>query len=332
MRPDLFIIGAPKCGTSSLYEHLAGHPDVYMSPVKEPYYFSPDVNRVAVERFVHPRDEERYLALFAAARDARRAGEASTRYLASSDAPRLIHDFQPEARIVAMFRDPVEVLHALHNERVANGTEDIVDFAAALAADNDRRAGRRLPPGGTARSSVYRDVVRFGTHLERWLRQFGRQQVHFILLDDLAAAPGPTFRRLLEFLDVDPEYQPETFSARNTSHRRRGAVAALLRVTQAGRAARALLPRVIGTNASHRLRRRLKHSPLFRRRNPRPPLPVPLRDELRRELEPEVILLGELIGRDVRALWWGPPAVPATAVEPAATSAEPAPRRVGGLP
>ena len=317
MRPDLFIIGAPKCGTSSLYEHLAGHPEVYMSPVKEPYYFSPDVNRVAVQRFVHPRDEGRYLALFADAGDARRAGEASTRYLASSDAPRLIHDFQPEARIVVMFRDPVELLHALHNERVANGTEDIVDFAAALAADNDRRAGRRLPPGGTAKSSVYRDVVRFGTHLERWLRQFGRHRVHVILLDDLAAAPAATFRRLLEFLDVDPDYRPAFFTVRNASHRRRSAVAALLRVTQARRAARALLPRLIGTNSSHRLRRRLKHSALFRRHNPRSPLPVALRDQLRRELEAEVILLGELIGRDVRALWWGPPAMSAKAAEPA---------------
>src|SRR6187551_2293912 len=146
-RPDLFIIGAPKSGTTSLYEYLEGHPEVFMSPVKEPGYFSGDVNREHRRRFSYPADEAKYLALFADARDEKRLGEASTRYILSPAAAAQVKDFQPDARIVAILRNPVEMIHSLHGELVSTGDEDITDFAEALAADHDRAEGRRLPPG-----------------------------------------------------------------------------------------------------------------------------------------------------------------------------------------
>src|SRR5690349_24105388 len=81
-RPDLFIVGAPKTGTTSMYEYLRGHPEVFMSPVKEPLYFAPDL---AVESAGHDlrygRDQERYLALFDEAITQKRLGEASVRYI-----------------------------------------------------------------------------------------------------------------------------------------------------------------------------------------------------------------------------------------------------------
>ena len=134
-RPDFFIVGAPKAGTTSLYDWLAGHPQLYMSPVKEPMYFCPDVQGGLRRLYAHPADEQRYLELFADARPAQSAGEASTRYLVSRMAPGLVHDFTPDARAIAMLRNPVDLVHALHNERVSLGAEPILRFR--------ERSGRR---------------------------------------------------------------------------------------------------------------------------------------------------------------------------------------------
>ncbi|MEP7158919.1 MAG: sulfotransferase, partial [Chloroflexota bacterium] len=221
-RPNLFIIGAPKTGTTSLYSYLEGHPDVFMSPVKEPMYFCPDVRGGLRRRYEHGEDEADYLDLFMGAGTERYLGEASTRYLASKVAPQLIHEFEPDARIVAMVRNPVDLVHALHNERVSYGTEEITDFDAAIAADSDRMAGRRLRPGSDPLWAAYRNAALLGEQVERWFDTFGLERVHVIVFDDFGADTPGEFRRLLEFLGIDPQYQPATFEVRRSSHRRRG--------------------------------------------------------------------------------------------------------------
>src|SRR5215469_17477012 len=111
-RPSIFIVGAPKCGTTALYTYLKAHPDVFMSPLKEPQFFAEDLlgNRRNVCNW------ESYLALFAAT-GRRRAGEASAVYLGSPSAATKIKHFSPAAQIVIMLRNPVEVMHAEHGER-----------------------------------------------------------------------------------------------------------------------------------------------------------------------------------------------------------------------
>src|SRR4051812_16580249 len=85
-RPNLFIVGAPKAATTSLYDYLSGHPEVFMCPTKEPLYFCPDVRSGRnVNRLEHPRDEARYLEMYADAGNAKRLGEATTRYLVSRE-------------------------------------------------------------------------------------------------------------------------------------------------------------------------------------------------------------------------------------------------------
>ena len=221
--PDLFIIGAPKSGTTSLYEYLKGHPDVFMSVLKEPSYFAPDLAKEDSANFlVYGRDEALYLNLFAEAGDAKRLGEASTRYLYSKEAPALIKAASPDARIVAMLRNPVDMMHSLHAHKVAAATEDL-DFEEALAAEADRHAGKRIPPTSNPMLATYRDRARFGEQLPRWFEIFGRDRVHVIILEDMIRQPEDEFRRLLEFLEVDPDYQPESFAAHNVAHGARSA-------------------------------------------------------------------------------------------------------------
>lgn len=313
-RPNLFIVGAPKSGTTSMYDYLAGHPDVYMSPIKEPGYFAADLQAGFKRRMNWPQDEEAYLALFADAGDEQYLGEASTRYLASHLAPKVVKEFAPDARIVAMFRNPVDLVYALHNERVSHGAEDVTDFEQALALDDERRAGRQLPRGSNALGSVYRDNGLLGAQLARWLEHFDRERVHAIVFDDLARDTPGVFRRLLEFLEIDPAYQPAEFAVVNRSHRSRGGLVKLVMESRVTRFARQrVLPALMGETRAAQLARRVRHSRLNRRPNPRPPMSAQVRSELEQFFAPDIALLGRLIGRDLSGEWLGRPATSADA-------------------
>ncbi len=305
--PDLFIIGAPKSGTTSLYEYLKGHPEVFMSVLKEPCYFARDLAKDDSGNFlVYERDEALYLNLFANAGDGKRLGEASTRYLYSREAPALIHAAQPGARIVAMLRNPVDMIHSLHSHKLAAATEDLADFEQALAAEPDRHAGRRIPPTSNPTLATYRDRARFGEQLPRWFETFGRDSVHVIIFEDMIRQPEEEFRRLLEFLEVDPDFRPETFAAHNTAHGARSLVIRrLLNAKPAQDFVWQLLPRLIGDVRTRGLVRRFRHSWFHRRKIEKAPLTPALRRRLEDEFAPDVASLSKMLGRDLGALWFG---------------------------
>ncbi len=305
-RPNFFIIGAPKSGTTSLYDYLNGHPDVYMSPVKEPFYFSPDVRGGLRRRFNHGEDDDKYLALYEDARDEKRVGEASTRYLMSDVAPRLIREFAPDSLAIAMLRNPVDFVYALHNERFSQGAEDVADFATAMALDEERRAGRSLPPGSNPAGAVYRDNALFGSQLEHWFAEFDPTRIHVIVFDDFARDTPKEFRKVLEFLEIDPSYVPEEFGVSNPSHRLRGGVVrSTLKSRPAQFMAHRALPKLIGQNRTSRIAQRVRQSRINKKPNPRPPMPPELRRQLAQEFAPDVALLSRLIGRDLSAEWLG---------------------------
>src|SRR5882757_7658017 len=139
-KPDFFIVGAPKCGTTALYRCLEAHPEIFVPERKELHHFGTDLYSPT---YVRQLDE--YLSLFAAAGDAKRVGEASVWYLFSKRAATEINAFNPQASVIIMLRNPVEMLHSLHSQHLYNGTEEISDFATALNAEGDRKMGRCLP-------------------------------------------------------------------------------------------------------------------------------------------------------------------------------------------
>jgi hypothetical protein len=304
-RPNLFIVGAPKSGTTSLYEYLAGHPQIYMSPFKEPMYFCPDIHPFRDRApFLYGEDEARYLALFDDAGDEPWRGEATTRYLVSHDAARLVRDFEPDARAIVMLRNPVDLLHALHNERVSQGSEPITDFEEAMAADERRARGVDLPGSMNIRAAVYRESARFAEPLARWFEALGREHVHVIVFDDLTADPSETLRQTLAFLGAGTDYQPSSLAARNASHRQRRNVRRVLD-SRVGRfvsddVARALL----GSNARARLAYSFRKSRLNRRTVKRDPLRSELRRALEAEFLPDVQAVSQMLDRDLAGLWF----------------------------
>lgn len=294
-RPDFFIVGAPKCGTTALYRALRRHPRIFMPDRKEPNFFGSDFT-APYPYFI--RDESEYLALFEPAGDALRVGEASAWYMYSRRAAREIVEYSPGARAIVMLRDPVDLMYALHSQRIYSGNEDITDFEEALAAEPDRKRGRRIPPDVNLVDGLfYREVARLSPQVERVFDAFGRDRVHVILLDDLRRNPERTLADVCRFLGVDPDAD---LTLPRVNQNRRVRMRRIHRIFSeppgpARAAVRRILPRAL---------REWMGAELWKRNvktRPRPPLDPALRARLRAEFRDDVLRLGELIGRQLTA-------------------------------
>jgi hypothetical protein len=292
-RPDFFIVGAFKAGTTALYEYLRAHPQIFMSVPKEPMYFGADLT----PRYRRMTQDE-YLALFRDARDDQHAGEASPWYLYSSSAPAEIRSFEPAARAIIMLRNPVDVMYSQHSQLVFNQREDLADFGAALDAEPDRLAGRRIPADAIRPEALYyRKSVRFPEQVRRYLDVFGREGVHFIVFDDLVAdAPG-VYRSTLEFLGVDPTQPLDPTVYNPNKQARSGRVQRAIFAPPP--ALRGLYGRLRRVPLLHGIRDRLvsANSKAAERQSMDPAL----RAALTAEFAPQVAELGDIIGRDLSA-------------------------------
>lgn len=267
-----------------------------MASPKDVHHFGRDL----VFRGRGMRDRKAYEALFAGATDERRIGQSAVWYLYSRTAAEEIREYAPDALIIVMLREPAQMLYSQHSQFLYNGNEDIGDFAEALAAEPDRRNGRRIPPSAHfVEGLFYRATVDYAPQVERYFKAFGRDRVHVILHEDLRRDPATTFGKTLEFLGVDPEYRPPAFGVINPNKQLRSSWLRRMMREQPGRLS--VVGRVIPRPARHWLRRRLRT--LNRRYVPRPPLDRLLEAQLRREFKPSVTALEELTGLDLHA-WY----------------------------
>jgi len=200
LRPNFFIVGAPRSGTTSIWTYLSRHPNVYMSYQKEPMYFGSDLTKSPNEFFV--LETNAYLEMFQRGADKTIRGEASVMYLFSKKAAQEIHAFNPNARILIMLRNPVEMIYSFHGQLRWGGYENIADFDEALAAEADRRRGLRVPKSALVPEVLYySEVAEFAPQVERYLRVFPRDQIKIILFDDADhALDADSSRRLVELL------------------------------------------------------------------------------------------------------------------------------------
>jgi sulfotransferase family protein len=295
-RPDFFIVGTFKGGSTALYEGLRRHPQIFMPFHKEPLYFGDDLTR----RYGRMTEAD-YLRLFKNAKPGQRVGEASTWYLYSTSAAREIKAFSPDAKILVVLRNPVDVMYAQHNQLIFNVIEDIPDFAEALAAEPDRRAGRRLPPGPiNVENLFYRHSVQFSEQLERYFDVFGRENVHVMLFDDLRRDGAMVVRGVLEFLGVDPSLAAAPPTA-NESRRVRSPL--VQRLIFAPKLLLPLAPMLRRFPLVRTVRTRLLQ--MNSEAKPRAPMDPDLRRQLLEEFRPEIERLGRLIDRDLTA-WLQP--------------------------
>jgi hypothetical protein len=203
--PDFFLMGAPKCGTSALHAALARHPGLFLCEPKEPKFFLTDGPPPSSGggpgdvptwgEHVWRRDE--YEALFAAAPAGALCGESTVFYLYDRDAQRRIRTFVPEARLVAVLRDPVERAHSNWAHLRGADLEPEADFLAALDREPERIAA------GWAHFWHYAAQGRYGEQLDHLFGLFPREQVLLIRYRDLRDAPAETADRVCRFLGVE---------------------------------------------------------------------------------------------------------------------------------
>jgi hypothetical protein len=207
-RPNLFMVGAPKCGTTALYMYLASHPDVFAGP-KEPHYFGQDLS------FSGRMSSDDYRSSFAGAGYERYRLDASVLYLYSGTAAQEIFAFDPQAKIIIMLRDPVDMIVSMHQHLVFKYWEDITDLGSALAAEPDRVARRRVPRAcDNVDYLLYRSLTRFRDQVERYLRTFPTENVCVMFYEEFFAEPNQSYHLTLEFLDL-PDDGREAFPVVN---------------------------------------------------------------------------------------------------------------------
>lgn len=188
---------------------------MFLSKPKEPHHFCPDLD-IRLRPYA---DRRKYLELFHGAGDSQQAGEASVLYLYSKTAPHEIQEFSPSARIIIMLRDPVEMVCSLHTHNFLLGYEDLPDLEQALAAEAERRLGRRLSSTCNVPAALqYSALGKYAEHVRRYQEVFGRDRVRCILFDDLKNDPERTYRETLAFLGLEPAGLPE-FKAHNERQR-----------------------------------------------------------------------------------------------------------------
>ena len=292
--PDFFVVGHPKCGTTALYDMLSQHPQIFMSPVKEPRYFVADDEL----RFpaLRQRTQEKYLQLFAGAAPGQRTGEASPQYLASHFAAGAIATANPSARIIAILREPASFIRSLHHHYVRRGIDRAGDLGEAFAAGSSDPLWQ-----------YYEQRVHYVDQLERYRAAFPPSHVLVLIYDDYRSSNIDTMRRVFRFLRVDEEHEVAPRDL-NMAFGVRSRIAALLwqRMMLGQGRASAALGRVARAAIPHRARDDVRA--LYRRANLTSP---PVTDEalmarLRVQFAPEVAKASEYLGRDLRGLWGYP--------------------------
>lgn len=289
-KPNFFIIGAPKCGTTSLARWLREHPKIYMSPWKEPRYFDRDLRT----RF---RIKEReYFALFKRATDEHLAvGEATVWYLYSQEAVPNIEREIPGARYIVMIRNPVEMAYSLHEQMVVHQVEHVYDFAKAWELSPVRRAGHGVSRWvAEPRLLDYQSVCMLGTQLERLFAIVPKERVLVLVLDDIKENPRREYLRVLAFLGVPDDNRTE-FPVLNRAKRVRwrGFQRALLLALKAERVVRG---KVGLPPQNSKVLWRLND--LNKKPRPRPPMPDELRARLEKFYSEEIRKLERVLERD----------------------------------
>jgi len=276
--PTFLVIGAKKAGTTSLHNYLGEHPEIFMSALKEPTYFTrtdprPPGMRALDRQMVSTRDE--YELLFEGVEGERAVGESSTAYLPCPDAAGRIHDEIPDAKLIVLLRDPSDRTDSAHRFYVFKGYEtlglnDAIDEELA---------------GGSWRTYV--EWSRYADALCRYRELFGADQIKVILSDDLDARPREVLGDVFAWLGVNSSYAPDVSQRHNVTPTTR----------PPSSRARSLLRAAMPKHARERMRRR--------RRDDDPTPPAPLSEETRQRLidlfADDIRRVERLIDRDLSA-------------------------------
>jgi hypothetical protein len=287
---------------------LRRHPQIFMPALKEPRYFASDMR----QRF-QPRRQGRlpatldeYLELFREAPEDRLAGEASPSYLVSHTAAALIAEVQPQAKIVAILREPASFLRSLHLQLIQSHVESVRDLRKAISLEQARREGRSIPRRSHRPAALqYSEHVRYVEQLRRYEAVFGGERMLVLIYDDFRVDNVGTVRSVLRFLGVDENVPLASQEVNPSVLVRSQGLEELMNAVSVGRGPASRLAKAALKSLAPRRVRRAAFRALRREVVVGAPKAADeeLMAELRRRFKPEVEALSEHLGRDLVALW-----------------------------
>jgi len=261
----------------------------------EPHYFATDLRYNS-----SPMTRRQYLRLCRASSGKPVCGERSTWYLYSRVAAARIHQFNPRARIIAIIRNPAEMLYSLHAHYMQRtGCENQPDLMSAMALETLRRQGHAVPAGaGFPEMLYYSRIPQYAEQIQRYFHHFGRERVRVITFDELRSNPETVYRHTLEFLELDSTFRPE-FRVYNRAAPVRDTW--LRRLWKRGNwryHVRSMIPQRLHRA---RLERRRRRRDLAADRQPWPPMPCELRARLIEQFSDDIDRLEDLLERELGA-------------------------------
>jgi|SRR5215218_5070943 hypothetical protein len=303
--PNFFIVGAQKAGTTSLYHYLAQHPQIYMSPVKEPYFFDHELDsegRIVKENSENRSqqkgsrfpDFEAYRALFRGVEAETAIGEASTPYIYVSGTAERIERYVPGAKVIAILRNPADRAYSAFSHAVRIGMEPLTDFAQALQ-EEERRVSEN-----SHLTFHYRNRGFYYGQLQRYYEIFGQERVGIWLYEDLKADPVATTQSIFRFLGVEDTFIPDTSSKHNLSGIPKSGVARFT-IKAMDVVAAAFLERFTSASRIYPLLSKTRQLIQSRIVVKPPPIDPRIRADLIAGYREDILNLQELIGRDLSA-------------------------------
>ena len=313
--PNFLLIGAQKSGTTSLYHYLRQHPEIYLSPIKEPCFFAvtengppvteEDKNFIAFQSRLFPNDIwtdtlKDYQALFAAVGNEKAIGEASTMYWTSYRAPRCIKHYVPNAQLIAILRDPAERAYSAYRMIKRLGHETLESFDETLSRTDFLDPDSSFKPTEHPRYMRYLVNGHYFSRLNLYLESFARENIRVYLFEEFVDNPMAVLEDMFSFLGVDTTFTPDM----GTRHHADRVVSAM---NPAVRAFEAVVPARVRTAA------RALTPPALRYRYDRirgsqlgPRCPPDARKRLIAYYRDDMVRLQDLIGRDLQS-WFAVP-------------------------
>ena len=304
--PDFFVVGHARSGTTALHEMLTQHPQIFVG-LKEPRFFATELRERDLARTnPTPQTLAEYKAWFSGAAPGQVVGDISPDYLWSRDAARLIAEVRPDARIIAILREPVSFLRSLHRQWLRHYVETEVDFAKAIELERPRHLGQQMPVSTYwPKALFYTDHARYAGQLRRFEQHFPRDRMLVLIYDDYVRDNAAAVRTVLRFLDVDDSVPIIARRSNESLHvqsphihgtLRRLIVADSRPLKLVKRSLKAITPMTQRQRLLQTVRKRLVFG------EP-PPADDQFSIELRRRLKPEVVALSEYLDRDLVSLW-----------------------------
>ncbi|MEO0924712.1 MAG: sulfotransferase [Cyanobacteria bacterium J06643_13] len=305
MKPNLFIVGQPKSGTTALHQFLGQHPEIYMSSIKEPHFFCSDFHlesdrAYGKQRFFDFRSESAYLQLFNKAKNVKIAGESSTNYLYSQVAAEKIHNFNPDAKIIIILREPAKYLYSLHSHYVKFTEENEPDFLTALSLESKRREEEEFLSSRVTSPSYlyYSQRIQYYQQVKRYCDRFDPKQIKVIIFEEFKSANETIFKEVLEFLEVDSSFSPEYAAVNVNKEVKFKSINSLIN----NPLVKSISKNILSQEFNEFVRDNIVEKFLWHQA-PKAKMPAAIQAQLREQYRPEVVKISELLALNLITKW-----------------------------